>query len=259
MMRPMKCLLVFVLICIAGEMLSCSSVPVFGRRQLVLLSESEEIQLGKDSYEQILAEEKLSKNQKNVKLLERIGQRIAKAANKPEYQWEFRLIDKDVANAFALPGGKVAFYTGILPITENEAGIAVVMGHEVSHAIARHGAERMSQDLILQYGIAGLTTALSSKNPDVSNAIQTAFGVGAQVGIMLPFSRKHESEADHLGLILMAKAGYDPHVAVDFWKRMKSASGGKSIPQFLSTHPSHDTRINQIEKWLPEALKYYKK
>ncbi len=239
--------------------LACATVPITGRRQVVFLSETEEIELGRETYRQILAEEKLSRDTQKIRLVERVGKRIAKVAEKPEFQWEFKVIEKNVANAWALPGGKVAVYTGILPVTKTEAGLAVVMGHEIAHAIARHGAERMSHDLIVQYGVAGIIAAVSAKNPEITNAVKKAFGLGTQIGIMLPFSRKHESEADHIGLILMAKAGYDPAEAVHFWQRMKKETEGKSPPEFLSTHPSHDTRITQIKKWLPEARKYYRK
>ncbi|RME73589.1 MAG: M48 family peptidase, partial [Planctomycetota bacterium] len=173
------------------------------------------------------------------------------------YDWEFRVIDApDTVNAFCLPGGKVAFYTGILPICQNEAGVAVVMGHEVAHALARHGAERISQSLVLNLGIAAISAA-ASKDPETREEIAAALGVGTALTIALPFSRKQESEADYIGLMLMAKAGYDPREAPKFWKRMEAASNGEQPPEFLSTHPSHERRIEDLEDAMPEAMEYY--
>ena len=174
------------------------------------------------------------------------------------YRWEFNLIENDkMVNAFCMPGGKVGVYTGILPITQNETGLAVVMGHEIAHAIAKHGNERVSQGLLAQLGGVALSTALS-KNPGTTNQIfMAAYGVGANVGVLLPYSRLHESEADRIGLILMAKAGYDPREAVPFWQRMNE-KGGPRPPEFLSTHPAPESRIKQIQDLIPEAMKYYK-
>jgi predicted Zn-dependent protease len=202
-------------------------------------------------------------------MLRTVGARIARATEElmrergleedlKNYKWEFNLIEDDkTVNAWCMPGGKVAFYTGILPITRNETGIAVVMGHEIAHAIAKHGNERMSQGLLTQLGGAALSVALSTQPAATSNLFMTAYGVGAQVGFLLPYSRVHESEADRIGLILMAKAGYDPREAVPFWRRMNE-KGGARPPELLSTHPAPETRIKQIEALLPEALKYYR-
>ena len=175
------------------------------------------------------------------------------------FQWEFNTVESEEANAFCMPGGKVVFYTGILPICQDEAGVAVVMGHEVAHAIAKHGNERMSQGLVQQFGGVALSVALSDKPAQTQQLFQTAYGVGSQVGVMLPFSRLQESEADELGLIFMAMAGYDPHEAPKFWERMSAKSSGGAPPEFLSTHPSHETRIRKLNKAIPKAMEYYKK
>ena len=173
-----------------------------------------------------------------------------------DFKWEFNLVEDNTVNAWCMPGGKVVFYTGILPITKDEKGIAVVMGHEIAHAIARHGNERMSQGLALQGGGIALSLALSDKPELTQNLFQQAYGLGGQLG-MLKYSRSHDSEADKMGLVFMAMAGYDPREAVEFWKRM-AAQGGQKPPEFLSTHPSDDTRIKDLEDFMPEALKYYK-
>ena len=186
------------------------------------------------------------------------GQPIAAATARNDYQWEFKVLEDTQANAFCLPGGKVAVYTGILPITRDDAGLAAVLGHEVSHAIARHGGERMSQTLVVQTSLAATQTALAGNDPLVVQSVTALLGAGASVGLLLPWSRAQESEADHLGLIYMAKAGYNPIAARDLWIRMGEASrGGSTPPAFLSTHPSAATRVTQIEAWMPEALEYY--
>ena len=184
-------------------------------------------------------------------LVRRVGERIAAVVNRPDFAWEFHVIDKDVANAFALPGGKVAVYTGILHYTQTETGLAVVIGHEVAHALARHGGERMSRSMIAQFGLAAVQTGLNTNDPTIVQGIALAYGLGVE----LPFDRGQESEADHIGLIVMAKAGYDPREAIPFWERMSSDQQGP--PEFLSTHPSGDTRIKQLRQWMPEALQYY--
>jgi predicted Zn-dependent protease len=221
---------------------------------LILLSETEETRMGVDAYEQILKEEKLSQDAQINAMVRRVGERIAKVADRADFQWEFRVVEKDVANAFALPGGKVAVYTGILKYTQTEDGLAVVMGHEVAHALARHGGERVSQSMIAQYGLTAVQVGLGASNPLILQGIAAAYGVGVQ----LPFGRKQESEADHIGLILMAKAGYDPREAVPFWERMAGGKKGQGPPQFLSTHPSGTTRIKQLRGWMPEALQHYR-
>jgi len=175
------------------------------------------------------------------------------------YKWEFNLVDDDAVNAWCMPGGKVVVYTGILPLAKGEEGLAVVMGHEISHAIAKHGDERLSQGLVTQMGGIALSTALSQQATATHDLFMTAFGVGSQVGILLPYSRVQESEADRLGLIFMAMAGYDPREAVDFWKRMANVTKGASVPEFLSSHPADTKRVDNIEKLLPEAMRYYQK
>jgi len=223
----------------------------------VLLPESQEIALGTSAYRQILAQEREVRDPRAVEIVRRVGERIAQAANRPDYRWEFRIIDDDsMINAFALPGGKVAVYTGLFPVAQDEAGLAAVLGHEVAHAIARHAGERMSQGLLLQLGAVGVQAAIGGADPVTRDLILQALGLGAQVGVILPFSRAQESEADRIGLILMAKAGYDPEAALHLWERMEKA-GGKAPPEFLSTHPSYGTRQAQIRRWLPEVRRYY--
>ncbi len=213
--------------------------------------------MGVEAYEQTLAEEPKSQDQEIIDMVNRVGQRIAAVADKPEYDWEFRVIAKDVMNAFALPGGKVAVYEGILPICQDEAGLAVVMSHEVAHAIARHGGERMSQQQVVS-GVGGVINAVSQKKTSeaTTEKIMTVYGGASKYGVILPFSRKHESEADAIGLILMAKAGYDPSVAPEFWERFSSQSGEKP-PEWLSTHPADARRAAELRELLPEAMKYY--
>lgn len=233
---------------------ACETVPITGRQQLMLLSASEEVQLGLTAYREILSKENISQAPQVNALVQRVGRRIAAVSNRPDYQWEFRVIEKDEANAFALPGGKVAVYTGMLPYTQTEAGLAVVMGHEVAHALARHGAERLSQSSAAN-ALIGLGAAVAGiQDPTVMQAINVAYGIG----VALPFSRSQESEADQIGLILMAKAGYDPRQAVPFWQRMSAAKGGSGPPEFLSTHPAGETRIRQLQQWMPEALSHYR-
>jgi predicted Zn-dependent protease len=184
-----------------------------------------------------------------------VGQRIAAAAARPDYQWEFKVLQGKEVNAFCLPGGKVAFWEGIMPIAQDDSGVAVIMGHEVAHALARHGAERVSQSIgaeVVGQILAGLA------NPGLADEVAQLYSITTNVGVILPWGRSQESEADHIGLILMAKAGYDPAAAVGFWERMSKVQQGGKPPEFLSTHPSDETRINQIKGWLPEAQKYYK-
>jgi predicted Zn-dependent protease len=235
----------------------CETVPITGRRQLRLLSEAEEARLGADAYQEVLSEAALVPSGPDLEAIRRVGGRIAAVSDEPGFAWDFNLIrDDKTVNAFCLPGGKVAFYTGILPITKTEAGIAVVMGHEIGHAIAHHGAERVSHGLVVE-GLVVFADATLANQPDrTRNLILEGFGLGAQVGVLLPFSRKHESEADRIGLHLMARAGYDPREAAEFWRRM-DAGGGAAPPEWLSTHPSHETRIQDLEAWLPEALREY--
>lgn len=237
---------------------ACATVPVTGRHQLLLLSEGQEQQMGLDAYRQVLKKAKLSTDPVAIEQVRRVGRRIAEATGRTDYQWEFNLIEDKQANAFCLPGGKVAVYTGILPITRDDSGLAAVLGHEVSHAIARHGGERVTQTLLVQMGLAATQVALARNDPVVVQQVTALLGAGATVGLLLPWSRAQESEADHLGLIFMAKAGYDPHAALDLWNRMAEAAKGRDRPpEYLSTHPSEATRIKQIEAWIPEAMQFY--
>ncbi|MBI3549772.1 MAG: M48 family metallopeptidase [Elusimicrobia bacterium] len=245
----------------ALALLGCQTVPYSHRSHLVLVPAGEEAALGESEYRKALGEAKLSTDQDAVALVRRVGERLARAAEKPDFKWEFNLIDDPkTVNAWCLPGGKVAVYSGILPIAKDEAGLAVVMGHEIAHALARHGSERMSQGLVAQLGGVALAAAMASKPEATQQLAQQAYGFGATVGVLLPYSRTQESEADHIGLILMAKAGYDPTAAVGFWERMASSSGGKEDPlqRYLGTHPTHSDRIAKIREELPEALGYYK-
>lgn len=249
---------------------SCATVPLTERRGLRLIPESELVSLGFQQYSEVLKKSELSNDAEKVEMVRRVGGRIAWAAEDflresglaseiKYYQWEFNLIEDDkVINAWCIPGGKIAVYTGILPITRDESGLAVVLGHEIAHAIARHGNERMSQALLTQLGGIGLSLALS-REPTVTNQVFMAvYGVGAQVGVLFPYSRLHEREADRIGLVLMAKAGYDPREAVSFWERMNEIGKEKGRPpEFLSTHPAPETRIREIESFIPEAVKYY--
>ena len=241
-------------------LIGCSTTPYTGRSQFMLVSEGQEVGMGEEAYRHILRESVLSNDPEALRIVRKVGERIARAANKPDYKWEFRVVnDPEMVNAFAVPGGKVAVYTGILPIARDEAGLAVILGHEVAHALARHAGERMSQGMLVQLGGVGLSAALGS-NPQLANQVLQAYGVGAGLGVILPFGRSQESEADRIGLILMAKAGYDPRVSLEVWERMEKKESGKdrgSPPEFLSTHPSYETRTQQLKSWIPEALTFY--
>ncbi len=249
---------------------ACSKVPITGRKQLNLLPESMLVALSFDEYNKIQKQYPPEVGTPRAKMVERVGWKMAKATEQflkenglenriKDFQWEFKLLKADdVVNAFCLPGGKIAFFTGIMPIAKTEAGVAVIMGHEIAHAIARHGNERFSQALIAQMGGVALDVALKEKPEETRQLFLAAYGVGVQVGVLLPYSRKQELEADRIGLILMAIAGYNPEEAIKFWERMAKMSGGASVPEFLSTHPSHNRRIDQLKKLLPEAMKYYK-
>ena len=231
---------------------ACQTVQQTGRSQFIVVSESQELKLGDDAYKETLSKERLSTRKDWQAQLRRVGQRIAAAAEKPDYKWEFSVLQGKEVNAFALPGGKVAFWEGIMPIAQDDNGIAVIMGHEVAHALARHGAERMSQEWALR-PLAKCSLSGSAKSvPAMQADVLKAYGLGATIGVLLPWGRTQESEADRIGLTLMAKAGYDPTGAVAFWERMSKLPGDKP-PEFLSTHPSDATRINQIKEWLPEA------
>lgn len=250
-------------------MYACATVPVTGRNQLSLISNAELMPMAYEQYRQVIAKGPLSTNAQQTAMIKRVGVNIQKAVEQymadknlssqlDGFAWEFNLIDDPTVNAWCMPGGKVAFYTGILPICKDELGVAVVMGHEVAHAIANHGRERMSQQMFAQFGLSTLG-ALMGQNPTAGNELlMQAIGAGTNIG-MLKFSRQHESEADKMGLIFMAMAGYDPNEAPKFWERMSALSGGQAPPEFLSTHPSHETRVRDLNSWIPEAMQYYKK
>jgi predicted Zn-dependent protease len=255
------------LVLVAAVLAACATVPITGRRQLSLIPDSQMNTMSFSQYDQVLKESKLSQDAAATEQVRRVGKRIQGAVERyfqqqgqsqqlAGYAWDFNLIESKEVNAWCMPGGKVAFYTGILPVCKDDVGIAVVMGHEVAHAIARHGGERMSQELAVQLGGVALSEAMKSKPEQTRNLWLSAFGAGTQVGVLLPFSRQHESEADHMGLIFMAMAGYDPQQAPKFWERM-AANGGSAPPQWMSTHPSDETRIRQLNEHLPEALQYY--
>ncbi len=229
-------------------------VPLTGRTQLVDMSQEQEMALGLQSYRQILAQERVVPGGEVVDAVRGIGRRLATVAEDPGFDWEFNVIESGQANAFALPGGKVAVYTGILSIAENADGLAIIMGHEIAHAIARHGAERMAYQKLVQFGTLAAGMAIGDMDVQTQRMVMGALGVGAQVGVLLPFSRSHESEADYMGLIYVARACFDPRVAPELWRRMGEASGGKAPAEFMSTHPSSETRISQFEEWMPEAL-----
>src|SRR5256885_5982843 len=237
---------------------ACETVPYTGRSQLQLISAEQEVQMGAHAYTQTLAKEKLSSDPVATEMVKRVGSRIAAVSGRSDYQWEHRLIQNDkTVHAFALPGGKVAVYTGMLPVTRDESGLAAVLGHEIGHVVARHGGERVSQQLLVNVGVESTMAALSIGNPAAVQAVGSLLGAGAAVGRRLPWGRLQASRTEYLGLILMAKAGDHPHAARDLLVRMGQQKG-VGQPEFLSTHPSDPTRIRQIEAWLPEALQYYK-
>lgn len=248
---------------------ACATVPGTGRSQLSLVSDRELSAMAAQQYAQMIKEGPLSTNKRDTAMIKKVGANISRAAETflrenglaaeiAGYHWEFNLIEADEVNAFCMPGGKVAFYTGILPYTKDETGVAVIMGHEVAHAIAHHGRERASQQTVASLGgtLLNLGLAMGEASALTSQAAMAAYGLGSQVGVLLPFSRAHESEADRIGLTLMALAGYNPAAAVDFWRRM-SENDGPSGPEFLSTHPSDQTRVAEIQKYLPEAASRY--
>ncbi len=250
--------------------IGCAQVPITQRESLRLVPESELMSMSFKEYQEVLGKSKLSTDPNKVQMVRKVGNRIAKAAEAflvdldrgnqvRNYQWEFNLIEDDkVVNAWVMPGGKAAVYNGIHPITKDESGLAVVLGHEVAHAIAEHGNERMSQALLANMGTMALSAALAQKPRQTRELFLAVFGVGANVGLILPYSRLHEKEADRIGLTLMARAGYDPRVAVPFWKRMNQKEATTSL-EFLSTHPAPSTRIANIESYIPEAMPYYQK
>lgn len=260
----MKKVLGLFIICFA--LYSCGSVPITGRSQLNLVSDQEVLSLSLQQYNEYIQTAQKSKDKTSTDLVVKVGSKIAEAVTLyfkavgmedmlSSFSWEFNLVDDSQANAFCMPGGKIVVYSGILPICQNESGLAVVLGHEVGHAIAKHANERMSQQMAVNAGAGVVGSLLGNASSTVQSIGSTVYGLGAQVGVMLPFNRKQELEADRIGLILMAIAGYDPNVAIPFWQRMGQSASG--TVEFLSTHPSDNTRVNEIQKYLPEAMEYW--
>ena len=246
---------------------ACSRVPVTGRRQFKIVPDSYMNSMSAQQYGQFLSENPASKDSAKTAMVKRCGKRIQLAVEEyckehdvslKNYQWEFNLVEDDTVNAWCMPGGRVVVYTGLLPVAQDENGLAVVMGHEIAHAIAKHGSERMSQGLMVELGSFAISQATKEYPDETRNLFMKTYGAGTQVGVLLPYSRKHEAEADHIGLIFMAMAGYDPHVAVGFWERMAAMKQGQAPPKILSTHPPDQERIENIKKLLPEVMKYYK-
>lgn len=241
----------------------CGQNPFTGKSTLALVPNSQILPMSFEQYNKVLEENEIVKEGEQAQMIERVGYKLANASERwlakkgypnytDNYKWEFSLIKDDQVNAWAMPGGKVAFYTGIMPIAKNEAGVAAIMGHEIAHALANHGQQRMSAGQI-QQAVGAVGMIALGDDEESQQLFSTAYGIGSQVGVMLPFSRKHETEADRIGIKLMAIAGYDPDEAADLWRRMKEQSGGGGPPQFLSTHPSNDERINNLEKWSDDA------
>jgi len=255
-----KALLLFSLLCA----FACSTVPGTGRSQLNFMSSSQEMSLGAQSYREILKGERVITQGPDAEMVQEIGQRIAKSAKEylpqsdaNKFRWEFKLIDDQaMVNAWALPGGKTAVYTGLLPITGDADSLAVVMGHEVAHALAHHGAERMSQGVLLQVGMLGAAVSMREMDYEDRTVIMAGLGLGVQLGVVLPFSRDHESEADEIGLMLAANAGYNPEAAIGLWERM--GASGEEPPEWLSTHPNSDTRIQRLRELMPKAMGLYR-
>ena len=248
---------------------ACKTVPLTGRKGLKLINSSEINAMSFQQYDELKSSSQLSNNRQEVEMIKRVGKRIQDATTAyltqvghaellEGYEWEFILIESDQVNAFCMPGGKVAFYTGILPYCQGETGVAVVMGHEIAHAIAEHGNERMSQAMVQQLGGIALAVSIQNESPENQALFMTAYGLGSEYGAMLPFSRLHESESDELGLYFMALAGYDPQEAPKFWTRM-AQGGGQKPPEFMSTHPTDETRVNNLNSHMPKAMDFYNK
>jgi metalloendopeptidase OMA1, mitochondrial len=232
--------------------------PETGRRSHVGMSASQEAALGLQSYQQVLAQAQTINSGPELEMVKRVASRLAAATGKAgqDFQWQVSLVRDGQVNAFCLPGGKIVVYTGILPVAENEAALATVLGHEMAHAISRHGSQRVFEQNLAQTFMTGVAGSLSDMDYDKQRAVMGALGAGAKFGVLMPFGRKQESEADEIGLSYMARAGYDPRESIRFWKRMESAASSQP-PEFLSTHPSHGTRIQQLEGWMPKALEEY--
>jgi len=261
--------LIVLLLLLILMLFSCATVPVTSRSQINFIPDSTVISMSLQEYDKFLKNHELSKNQKQTKMVKRVGRKIRYAVERyfnkqnmadqtKNYVWEFNLVKGKEKNAWCMPGGKVVVYEGIMPLAQNDEGLAVIMGHEIAHAIAKHGNERMSQGLLIQAGSAALNVATQKQSSFKKRIFMNVFGVGTQLGFMLPYSRIHEKEADYLGLIFMTLAGYDPHEATAFWKRMNK-DGGPRPPEFLSTHPTPETRIKEIEKAIPQILNQYLK
>ena len=245
------------LLFLALVLIACAKAPITNRTQFIILPQAFEMQLGASAYLNMLETEKISPNRHYARAVTRVGRRIAAVSHTPNLRWQYTVFDNDKqVNAFALPGGKIGVYTGMMPVAKTDAGLATVMAHEVAHATARHGGERMSLGILLQMGSAALASAMKKKDKKTTGRVLAAYGVGTALALALPFSRKQEGEADRIGLIYMAKAGYDPREAVAFWERM-GAVGRGAPPEFLSTHPGYRTRIKNLRKWMPEAMEYY--
>jgi metalloendopeptidase OMA1, mitochondrial len=247
------------LCCILATLTGCATAPETGRRQVLLIDSAQEARMGLQAFQKIKRQTPVSRDRRANAQLQSVGRRIASVVKVPDAEWEFVLFESDEPNAFALPGGKIGVNTGILPITQTEAGLATVIAHEIAHVTARHGAERMSQDLLVQAGGTALTAALGSRSPVTRDLAMQAYGIGTEVGVMLPYSRTQELEADRVGLLYMARAGFDPTEAIGFWERFqtKNRGSGTRTPEFLSTHPLDDARIAQIRRFLPQAIAEY--
>ncbi len=235
--------------------------PETGRKSHVGLSTEQESALGLQSYRQVLSEAQTVDSGPEAEMVRRVATRLAGATGSAGngFDWQESLIRDEQVNAFCLPGGKIVVYAGILPVAGNDAGLATVLGHEMAHATSRHGAQRVFQQNLAQTAMTGIAVSLSDMDYDKQRAVMGALGAGAQFGILMPFGREHESEADHIGLIYMARAGYDPQESIRFWERMERSGGGGQPPEFLSTHPSHGRRIQQLQQWMPQALEEYRK
>jgi len=260
----MKRMLVFSLFGTLILIMGCATNPLTGKSTLALVDNSSIFPSAFQQYDAFLKENKVISGTSDAKLVETVGLKIKLAAEKwlnaigkPEYlkdyQWEYKLVEDPAVNAWCMPGGKIVVYSGILPVTKDESGLATVMGHEVAHALLNHGQQRMSAGMLQQVGAVGVGVAVGNESQATQEIAMTAYGATTQLGGMLPFSRSHESEADKIGLILMAIAGYNPEASVPFWKRMGEASGGQEPAEFMSTHPSHNTRVSNLTRWIPEA------
>jgi predicted Zn-dependent protease len=248
---------IIILTLLSINLTACMTAPISGKKSMNFITEGQERKMGEDAYAEVMTKEKIMTDARYVEPIRRTGLRIAGAANRPDFKWEFNVIDSETMNAFCLPGGKIAFYRGIFPIALNEAGAAAIMGHEVGHAIARHGAQRISMNMAMVGGLSVLQGTLLKDNPKKDN-LMALLGMGSQVGVALPFSRSNENEADEIGIILMARAGYDPSEAPLIWERFEKVGGGKP-PELLSTHPSEGKRRDHLRELMTRAMEEYNK